>query len=679
MAEIRGTPGKDVVTVKSGDRYHGEEGDDTITIEAGGTGQGMAGNDTLIVPAGVAANAWASVWYWSSPGTIFVDMEAGYALDGFGGRDTLVNVHNVHGFQRNGDKGYGTSTSDYFYLGSNWSRQGGLVYIDGRGGSDKAFIGYKASDNFGALVLQVSVDGRTIKLYTQNYPNFIYELHNIEAFAAWDQDTQTNVEYDLAALRDLSRAGEEILLRGYKGFQKNAPGTPTTLTYSFLTKAPLTGGEGGAGFTAFSAAQQQTVRDILYVLQQQTGLAFAEVSGDTGQLKFAINQQTATRGYSFIPDANKGDAKSGGVWLDVETAALMQPGQEGYYVLLHELAHALGLQHPLNESDTSGATVLLNSLATSTNTLMLDISSSSAAGVWPTWFGGFDLQALRALYGTRSFGMGNDVYALADGSPNMSILDDGGIDTLDASAASISATIDLRPGKTSSIGLDTGGRSKFNNVAISNSTYLENVVGTLYDDVIIGNSQNNLITYTGGNDFVDGKEGVDILRIWANASSSKIQKDMATGYWNLESVNGETGNLEIQNTERIFFADKYWALDTAATESAARTAKILGAIFGKAGVSNLEFRGIGLFYFDRGMGYEALTQLAIDARLGPGASKAAVTQLVQANVPGLLMNPNDYASPAALGVAAAESTVNAAMVNLTGLSSLGMEYLFFGS
>lgn len=679
MAEFRGTPGKDVYTVKSGDRYHGEGGDDIITIEAGGTGQGMAGNDTLIVPAGVTANAWASVWYWDSPNPIYIDMEAGYALDGYGDRDTLINVHNVHGFQRNGDKGFGSSTTDYFYLGSNWSRQAGLVYIDGRGGSDKAFINYNASDNFGELVLQVSADGRLIKLYTKNYPNFIYELHNIEAFAYWDQAKQLNVEYDLAALRDLSHAGEEILLRGYKGFQKSALGSPTTLTYSFPTQAPLTGGEGGAGFISFSVAQQQIVRDILYVLQQQTGLAFAEVTGESGQLKFAINQQTATRAYSFIPDENKGNAKSGGVWLDVETAALMKPGQEGYYVLLHEIAHALGLQHPLTESDTSGATVLLNSLASTTNTLMLDVSAKDTGGSWPTWYGGFDMQALRALYGTRAYASGNDVYLVSDSTPNQTILDDGGIDTLDASTASISARIDLRPGKASSIGLDTDGTSKFNNLAIGNSTFIENVVGTFYDDVIVGNSQNNLITYIGGNDFVDGQEGVDTLRIWASAANSKIQKDMATGYWNLESVGGETGNMEIQNTERIFFSDKFWALDTAANESAGRTAKILGAIFGKVGASNLEFRGIGLYFFDHGMGYEALMQLAIDARLGPGASKAAVAQLVQANVPGLVLNPNDYANAASLGVAAADSSVNATMVNLMGLSSGGMEYLFFGN
>lgn len=111
MAEIKGTPLKDVVTVKSGDTYHGEDGDDEITLLNGSTGQGNAGNDKIIVAADAQ---WATVWYWWSPGVIFVDLEAGYALDGYGTRDTLVNVHNVHGFQRDGDKGYGTADADSF-------------------------------------------------------------------------------------------------------------------------------------------------------------------------------------------------------------------------------------------------------------------------------------------------------------------------------------------------------------------------------------------------------------------------------------------------------------------------------------------------------------------------------------------------------------------------------------
>jgi hypothetical protein len=44
-----------------------------------------------------------------------------------------------------------------------------------------------------------------------------------------------------------------------------------------------------------------------------------------------------------------------------------------------------------------------------------------------------------------------------------------------------------------------------------------------------------------------------------------------------------------------------------------------------------------------------------------------------------VLNPNDYPNPAALGVAAADSPLNTTMVNLTGLSTSGMEYLFFGS
>jgi hypothetical protein len=175
-----------------------------------------------------------------------------------------------------------------------------------------------------------------------------------------------------------------------------------------MTQLPSQGGEGGVGFTSFTESKKQTIRDLFYVLQSQTGLAFAEVAGDAGQIRLGVKQQASTRGYSFIPDEFKGDARAGDVWIDQETAAVMKPGQEGYYVLLHELAHALGLQHPLTEADTSGATVLLNAFSSVNNTVMLDVSATTNGGAWPTWFGSFDLQALRYLYGTRAYASGND-------------------------------------------------------------------------------------------------------------------------------------------------------------------------------------------------------------------------------------------------------------------------------
>lgn len=501
MAQIKGTNGPDKVTVQTGDTYRAEGGDDHLTLQSWSTGEGGPGNDTLIGdPSGRHGEAVA--WYWSSPNPILVDMGQGYALDGFGGRDTLINIHNVHGFKRDGDKGYGSALDDRFWVGPSIGHNG-TIFIDGREGNDLVTIGFKASDNRGEVVFNTSADGKVVRAHLSKQPGLIMEFRNVETIQVnldMGNNKWVHTDYPVNTLIDLSQAGQELLLRGAKGLQTGAVGGPVTLTYSFLDKPPPTGTEGGSGFQAFSASLQQTTRTILSNLQQQTGMTFQEVQGDTGTIRFGINQQSNTRGYSFLPDQHRNDAKAGDVWLDVETAAVMQPGQEGYYVLLHELAHALGLQHPLRENDTSGQTVLLEGFATFAHTLMLDISATqNSSKAWPSWYGLFDLQALRHLYGSKAFAVANSTYKIIDGASSASvvIVDDGGVDVLDISGSNLSGNVDLRPGKISSVGMNAEGMSNFGNLTITPGTWIENLVATPFDDFIVGNDQGNVI-WSGG-------------------------------------------------------------------------------------------------------------------------------------------------------------------------------------
>ena len=664
------TKGKDWTTIR------GLGGNDVISIHGNAKVLGGPGND--IITNDIFEYISGGVAYWASPSAIYVDLEEGYALDGYGTKDTLINIRDVDTSGQNGDVVLGTSMSDGIWLnGFNWkSRQPGIATIDLRGGNDTVSFGNITPTD---IKIEVSADGRTINLLGLN--GYSATLKNVEIlrFREYLPDGK-NIDqiFNAIDLINIQTAGSSTLLRGFKGWQSNAIGSPTTITYSFFNQPPTLGSEGGTGFSAFTSVQQQTVRDIFFVLQNQTGLAFSEVTGDSGQIRFGVNQQKNTKGYSFIPDEFKNDARAGDVWLDQETAAVMTPGQEGYYVLLHELGHALGLQHPLPESDKSGATVLLNSFATTSNTLMLELNAADKLDSWPTWFGSFDVQALRYLYGKREFSTGNDTYTLKDSSSNLTIVDDGGLDTLDVSSVSMSARIDLRDGKSSSIGMDTDGTSKFNNVVITNGSYIENIIGSPYDDVIIGNLQNNLITFTGGSDIVDGQGGVDIVRFWSNSAEFKAFQENTTGYWYAEATNNTSGSIELRNVERLLFSDTSWALDTGDAQSAGRTAKILGAVFGKEGYLNLSFRGIGLYFLDNGWSYEALTQLALDARLGAGASKEIVAQLLQSNVPGLILNSSEFISTTAMAIAAQESNLNKIQINLVGITEAGLPFTLFG-
>lgn len=685
MATIYGTSGPDVVTVPRGDTFFGQAGDDVITMTQWSTAQGEEGNDTLIGNG----TEEPTVWYWYSPGPILVDMGAGYALDGYGGRDTLVNVHNVHGFVRNGDQGFGTALSDSFWLG--YSANGrGTVVIDGRGGLDTVNIG--DTEKTGPMVYRASADGRQVLAQWANNPNLVFDLRNVERLRFSDASGQRTINFIDEV--DLTRAGESILLRGGSGWITGAPGAGTSLGYSFMNLAPATGAEGGTGFTAFSAAQQQTVRNVLSLLSEQTGLRFVEAPADQGELRFGINQQSNTRGYSFLPDDFRSDPKGGDVWLDVETAAFLNPGQEGYYVLLHEIAHALGLKHPLPPSDSSGQTVLLDSLATLSNTLMIDVGATALSGAaWPTWYGAFDLQALRFLYGSKLWQAGDTVHAITatQARGGVLLLDEGGTDTLDLSGLAGSAFVDLRAGKNSSAGLSESGISLWNNFAIAPGTVIENLRLTAGDDVATGNDAANGFWSLGGNDIIEGLSGTDTVVLPGARSAWDIARSSAqTEVWNAAARAGGLGSAEMQGIEKLRFDDMLLDLRLAEGQPANQVARLLGAVFGREAAANKEYAGTGLYFMDQlDYSYARLMQLALDVRLGANPSHERLVDLLYTNVIGTApdaatrkeyvdMLVQGVVTPVTLSIAAANTDFNKANIDLVGLAQTGLAYFQYG-
>lgn len=690
MATIRGTSGPDVFELTTNDTYEALEGDDKVTVKGRwGTVQPGQGNDTIIIDPSVGNDA--TVWYWSSPAAITVDLEAGYALDGWGTRDTLVNVHRVHGFKQPGDKGYGSQTSDWFWVGPWRGTQKGSIFIDGRGGSDEVDLQINDIANRGKLIFEVSADGRSVLSYLESMPSFTFEFRNVERVNVRTDNGVLVSALDVVSLASFEKAGQDILLRGAAGWQTQAPGRAVSISYSFLTERPSEGAEGGAGFVAFSPAQQRTVRDLFAKLQDQTGITFREVAGSAGDIRLGINQQADTRGYSFIPDFFRGKAQAGDVWLDVESAAIMNPGQEGYYALLHELGHALGLQHPLGESDSSGAVVLLDRFASLSNTVMIDRTSAQTGGLWPSWFGTLDMQALRFLYGGKMVSTGSDRYLVADlaSSSYMVIVDDGGDDTLDASTSAVGVTIDLRSGWLSSIGMSSAGEPLRDNLSLGVGTVIEAAVGSVYDDLLIGSDAPNRLHGNGGSDILDGNGGLDWAIFKGARSSWSVEPLLSTSSWFVTARDGLSGAAELRKIERVRFDDKAVAFDLSKNDNAGQALLLIGAVLGReATLSKAALLGQVIDLFDQGF---SMGQLAGAVMRLPIWAGVLTPSNSAEDIARYLLKLNKGAEPTAAEVTAAAQAIsgqvqgnylatlaltdaNVAKVDLVGLAATGFEY-----
>jgi hypothetical protein len=690
MADLNLTEGDDTYEHTKGKEWvniHGLGGKDKITIHGNANVVGGPGDDTIIndvfdwVSGGVA--------YWSAPSSIYVDLEAGYALDGFGTRDTLVNIRSVFTSGRDGDVVLGTSKSDEVWASGFESNNNstGSMRADLRGGNDVVVF---YNQRFANLKIDVSADSKTVAVTTPAGRTGTFTNVEVLRFKQPSPDGETVQNYNIKELIDFSKVGASTLIDKKTDGWSN--GVPKSLTFSFMTAAPTYGGgEGGTGFTAPTEAYKLAVNMILGRLWLETGLSFTEVPDSAtsyGQLRFGANQQATTKGYSYIPGQTP-DARAGDVWLDVETLQLLGQGQEGWEVLLHEIGHALGLSHPKSESEVTTSTVLLNQWNDNSYTVMSSLQSPSK--LWQSWFGALDIQALQSLYGTgRPLATGNDsyLYGNSQGQSLSTLRDAGGTDVLNLSGNSLGAYVDMKPGSFSSIGITTQGYAAYNNVFIDPNTIIENLIGTHYDDVVFGNDLNNTIYEWGGNDVIDGRGGINTVVYVGKRSEYNIKPSEITQRWLVEGKNGAIGSDDLTNVQYLQFADSKVILDVAGNPTMA--AKLIGVILGGTWVSNLFIAGLAKGILDNGYTPATLARLGLESAMFVGLAGSASNKdfynLVYKNVYGTLPSASTLqtalsqmdsgqATQADMVMSLVDVPQNLLNINLVGIQSQGFEYV----
>src|SRR3954462_14283715 len=169
-----------------------------------------------------------------------------------------------------------------------------------------------------------------------------------------------------------------------------------------------------------------------------------------------------------------------------------------------------------------------------------------------------DILAVQSMYGAASFQSGDTVYgfgstagsiydfAAYSSAPALTIYDNGGTDTLNASGYSQNQVIDLRPGSFSNIGGLVG------NIGIYLTSTIENAVGGSGNDTIYGNSANNMIRGGAGNDTIDGGAGVDVAVFSGVRAAYTITSLGGTSV----RVAGPDGTDTLTNLEQLVFDDQ---------------------------------------------------------------------------------------------------------------------------
>jgi serralysin len=288
-------------------------------------------------------------------------------------------------------------------------------------------------------------------------------------------------------------------------------------------------------------------------------LTFTEVADTAvgaGDIRWTLSlSETLPTAHAYFPSSG---AWGGDIWFgpsDSYTVPVV--GGYSYYTFIHELGHAVGLDHPHDGSPVPivGEDQLKYSVM-SYKDHAGDANDGVGSSYFPTTFMLNDIAALQYLYGINgTTNQGDTVYTWTTGSEVYETLwDTGGNDTIDASSQTLSVTLNLNGGTWSTLGTSYSNEQSqvrdglgiaFDVVSGAVDSRIENAIGTAQADTLIGNAVANRLTGGLGADTLTGGAGADVFRFVTTAQGGDTLTDFASGTDKIQVVSANFGALPV--------------------------------------------------------------------------------------------------------------------------------------
>jgi serralysin len=370
----------------------------------------------------------------------------------------------------------------------------------------------------------------------------------------------------------IDQAANQIV-RGAPGWSAHL-GEAFTITYAFRADAPAQMPDDSGGFQPFNAAQIVQANFALQAWSDVANITFIRVGSGTfgpgaysdaatilfGDYTTGVGGAAA---FGEFPGSTSIASAAGDVWINSTLSYNAAPtvGNYGGQVIVHEIGHAIGLDHP--SAYNAEANVTLSYAANASYyeddrqyTVMSYFNEQNTGGDFGPLYSAAplldDIAAAQLEYGANmTTRTGDTVYGFNSNTDEpwytitgsfqksvFAVWDAGGNDTLDFSGYSQTQTIDLRAGFFSSVGGELG------NVTIAQGVTIENAIGGSGDDSITGNTANNSIQGGAGNDTVMAGDGNDTIDGGSGTSYLRGENgdDSIQGGAGFDNINGNKGD-----------------------------------------------------------------------------------------------------------------------------------------